>query len=300
MQQTFAAPTTGIGPNRYINSDRIFVMLGVAFVVHMLFLIVADLLPDEEIKQVPVRALNLKLGDANSGIGMQMVPRFTPPTPIAPTPIAEPTPPAAIAPAPKAAKPAPAKKSYAPPKVKKITVKEAERKKPAEQPTKQIVKQDSGLVTETIPMPAPVATFELPKPTAPAIAAKPQEYVREQAVTPVQQGVGNEATGIADETSKAEILKRYEQLLSSWIQRHKVYPDEAKQQGLQGEPIVRIRIDRQGNVRYSSLEKLTNHRLLNIAAMEMIKRANPVPAVPANYPGGQILEFLIPVSYKLR
>lgn len=321
MQDTFRAPTTGIGPNRYLDSNKLFVMIGIAFFLHLTFLIVADLLPEQEIKQVPVRALNLKLGDSKSGIGMRMVQSFTPPAPkvekVAPKPA--PTP----APAPKVEAPAPAKKQYTPPKLKKIAVSEPEpvRKKPMEQPTKQVVQDETGMVKEvpltpskviprepveqSIPTPVPVVeSVSLPAPTpAPAaISATPQEYVRELAVAAAapEQGVGNDMTGVADATSKAEILKRYEQLLSSWIQRHKIYPDEAKALKLEGEPIIRIRIDRQGNVRYSSLEKLADHRLLNIAAMEMIKRANPVPAVPANYPGGNVLEFLIPVSYKLR
>ena len=314
MQATFTPPTTGIGPNRYLNRDRFFMMIGVAFFLHILFLIIADLLPDDEVKQVPVRALNLKLGDADTGLGVRMIPRFEPkPQPQQTAPSTKPKASSAQsqAAAPKqSVKPSPSK-----PLLKKIEVKEAHRKKPAQQntPLYKLQEDANGLVIEkAAPKPVPLkpkkeplfvpdlSALNLPK-SAPAISSTPQEFVRETNTAPAHPGLANEAKGqTAAPTTEAEILKRYEQLLSAWIQRHKIYPDSAKALRLEGEPVVRIRIDRSGNVRFSSLEKVSPHRMLNIAAMEMIKRANPVPPVPNNYPGGQVLEFLIPVSYKLR
>jgi protein TonB len=94
-------------------------------------------------------------------------------------------------------------------------------------------------------------------------------------------------------------LRRYEQIISLSIQRNKVYPAEAKTQGLQGQAVIRIRINRQGNILYSRIEKPTRYPILNEAIAEMVRLSNPVPAVPVNYPAGNLFEFLIPVSFRL-
>ncbi len=93
------------------------------------------------------------------------------------------------------------------------------------------------------------------------------------------------------------MVSHYEQLISLWIQKFKIYPAEARSQGMQGETVVRIRIDRQGNIRYYVLEHSTGYQVLDRAAIDMIRRANPVPAVPADYPKGDLMEFLIPVGF---
>lgn len=98
----------------------------------------------------------------------------------------------------------------------------------------------------------------------------------------------------------AELMKRYEQLISLWIEKFKQYPMEARQEGLQGETVVRIRIDRKGNIRYYLLERSTGHPILDRAAIDMVRRANPVPAVPNDYPKGDLIEFLIPVNFQLQ
>lgn len=97
----------------------------------------------------------------------------------------------------------------------------------------------------------------------------------------------------------AEIVSRYTQQTSLWIKKFQRYPEMARLQGLQGTPVVRIRIDRRGNIVYYALEKSSGVPALDLAAIEMIRRANPVPAVPSDYSSGNLLEFLIPVIFKL-
>ena len=118
-----------------------------------------------------------------------------------------------------------------------------------------------------------------------------KQYVRPSAL----QGTSS-ASGSADK----EIVSRYEQLISLWIEKFKLYPDEARAQGMEGETIVRLRIDRRGNIRYYVLERSTGFPLLDRAAIDMVRRSNPVPAVPNDYPEGDELEFLIPVTFRLQ
>lgn len=130
----------------------------------------------------------------------------------------------------------------------------------------------------------------------PKLSAKSdaKQFVREVNATS-KTSAGTSPTGTKD----AEIMSRYTQLISLWIQKFKVYPEDARVQGLKGSTVVRVRIDRKGTVRYYALEYTTGSEILDHAAIDMIKRANPVPSVPSDYPKGELLEFLIPVSFSL-
>ncbi len=133
---------------------------------------------------------------------------------------------------------------------------------------------------------------------APQVKA-PDKLDAKQFVREVNSVSKNAALTSPTGTKDAEIMSRYTQLISLWIQKFKVYPEEARVQGLKGSTVVRVRIDRKGTVRYYALEYTTGSEMLDHAAIDMIKRANPVPAVPSDYPKGELLEFLIPVSFSL-
>ncbi|MDX1975738.1 MAG: TonB family protein [Rickettsiales bacterium] len=120
----------------------------------------------------------------------------------------------------------------------------------------------------------------------------PKQYIR--ATSPKVEG-DNDGT-----MKRSEIVARYEQIISLWIQKFKQYPEEARDQQLTGGTIIRIRIDRRGNIGYYALETTTGSPMLDRAAIDMIRRANPVPAVPDDYPPGDLLEFLIPVNFQLQ
>lgn len=126
----------------------------------------------------------------------------------------------------------------------------------------------------------------------------PRQFVR---AMPAQKNIfGNDGSALGNSTdSKAVIKTRYEQTISLWIQKFKLYPDSARSGEMQGSTVVRIRIDRRGNIRYSALEVSTGYEELDRAALDMVRRANPVPSVPDSYPEGEMFEFLIPVNFKL-
>jgi len=92
---------------------------------------------------------------------------------------------------------------------------------------------------------------------------------------------------------------RYEQLLVAWLEKHKQYPRRAKRMRIEGEGQLRILIDRTGQTQKITLEKPTGNRLLDQAALNMAKRANPFPPMPNNDPR-KTLEFIVPVVFALR
>ena len=136
--------------------------------------------------------------------------------------------------------------------------------------------------------PAPVKAEVKPKP----IIAAPSQFVRRPAEQSTAQPASNE--------SPAEAKARYEQTISAWLQRHRVVPEAARTLGQHGSPVVRVRINRQGAVIYFAVERSSGYQLIDQAAMDMVRRSNPFPTPPAQYPGGQLLEFLMPVTFNLR
>lgn len=142
------------------------------------------------------------------------------------------------------------------------------------------------------PLAVPAKPIE-PTPTAdtPAIAPNPQQHVREVGAAPVDPALMQASAAEAE-----KVRVQYEQEISSWVQRHRYYPPEAA--GREGRTVVRMRIDRAGNIRYYAIEQTSGMATLDEAALNMIRLANPVPAVPVAYPGGNLIEFLIPITFR--
>lgn len=240
-------------------------MLLLAMLLHMAGLVLWSIMPRDPIASIPVRVLNIKIGGGDEEAPIVSQEDIVPARPN--------------------------NTSLVESLLNRQLEREMEESKPAhplrsdapEQPIAELESQKGKKAHST------------PVPEAEQMA---RQFVRQRALqtkVPAQQG---SVLGTTTD-SKAEMLSRYEQLISRWIQQYKVYPPEARQQGLQGEAIIRIRIDRQGNIRYFVLEKETGHVMLDRAVITMLKRANPVPPAPENYPAGTLLEFLVPVSFKL-
>lgn len=100
-------------------------------------------------------------------------------------------------------------------------------------------------------------------------------------------------------TPVPEATAQYKQQLRAWLEKHKKYPSAAKRLRIQGQGVLRIRIDRSGNLLHVSLEQPTGNRLLDKAALAMAKRANPFP-VASDHPAPEELELLVPVGFILR
>jgi periplasmic protein TonB len=130
----------------------------------------------------------------------------------------------------------------------------------------------------------------------PAIKSKPIEEIVE--TKPVQEVI-QPPTPVKNNTPlDAVATARYEQLLVAWLEQHKKYPRRAKRLRIEGEGQLRIIINRSGHTQQVSLAQRTGNRLLDKAALEMVQRATPFPAMPENDPR-QSLEFIVPVAFLL-
>jgi protein TonB len=305
-QRTLSPSLVAIGPNRYLREKDFLTMLGVAFAAHIVVVVIASLLPGEKVTDIPVRALSFKIG------GQDRIAALGIPRPAAAVP--EPAP-AEPAPSPQAwrASAAPLRPTITPAMPKVIPVMPVKPVKilpdlPRTVPMENLPAPAPTVIAPAAPAPQPApapkpalpSTDILTQVASPAIAVEPQRFVRETGAAPAGAANGLRGGTAAETTlvngTTEQVRERYEQQISAWIQQHKLYPAEAG--GREGKVIVRMRIDRSGYVRYFAVEQSSGIDALDAAAVDMVRRANPVPAVPANYPAGNLIEFLIPISYR--
>ena len=273
------------GTGGYLTWAHFLQMLGLAAVVHIVAMVGLGLLPGANVVSIPVRVLNIKLGNSDAPEQGQFAGKTGEEYNLDQDGAEETV--ATVTSLPEIDMQQPvAEAEYA------MVLKSFE---DALNTKKQMIESlDDKSLADLLGEERPKKAAAAPKK---ASAKLPKQFVREgsDSKTKVEGSVLGDSTAI-----DAEILARYEQLISKWIQRFKQYPQEAKNSGVEGAAIVRVRINRKGDVLFFRLEQKTGHQLLDVAILDMIKQANPLPPVPENYPAGNMLEFLIPVSFKLQ
>lgn len=324
---------------RTLGEKHFWMMIGIAAIVHFFILLGVQYWPASDVREVKVRTMNIKLGGGQAiskapiaeikslpaDVPAQKTSKTVAAKAIAaPIPKTKPAPPAPKVTPKIAPKAVPKQEPFAAPVVpvktqsliapKRVEIDQMVRQRPAQNPIPANVKsnvhidpsmlgRDNGLqalpqlatLSQKPAAPAPVSAQ--PSKPATGIAVQPQQHVRE---LPAPSQQTTQAAPIPDGTPEAQAIRaRYEQVVSQWLETHKTYPAAAKMLGQQGQPVLRIRMDRAGNVKFSSVDKSSGYRLLDDAAMDMARRANPFPRPPANYPGDKLVEFLIPVAFKI-
>jgi periplasmic protein TonB len=181
---------------------------------------------------------------------------------------------------------------------------------------RQVAKVEDDAPKEDLPSPAE-PEVALPKPTP--VEEKPKEEVKEQESPQVR--VAKEATA----ASKAAAPRQIEAPLStksaapdagttastqrsivSWqnsvmlqINRHKRYPSAARAQDMQGVVQVHILIDRGGRLITSEVARSSGFALLDEEALEILKRAAPLPPLPVAMQG-ETLHLSIPIRFRIQ
>jgi protein TonB len=83
------------------------------------------------------------------------------------------------------------------------------------------------------------------------------------------------------------------------LERHKQYPATARWHRIEGSAVLRVAMRRDGSVSAWRLERSTGNADLDAAVGVMVRRASPLPAPPAEFPGDPV-ELLVPVRFSLR
>lgn len=158
-------------------------------------------------------------------------------------------------------------------------------------PKPQPVVQEASVEPQPVLKPMPV-----PQPPIPRMVNNAPEY--EQLPKPIQERVQPTPAATSLAPLDAAATARYEQLLVAWLEKHKKYPRRAKRLRIEGDGMLRILINREGQTQQVTLEQPTGNRLLDKAALEMAQRADPFPPMSENDLRLE-LEFLVPVSFVL-
>jgi periplasmic protein TonB len=150
---------------------------------------------------------------------------------------------------------------------------------------------------EASPQPAPgtkrrqqrahTATRATAEPTPPEPIA--QVGIAEATVALVPQAPSRTLEAASADTLLWDLLQRIEQFKS--------YPRAARRAGIEGTARVWMQIDRDGVLRDQRLEASSGHRILDEAALALVRRAAPFPPPPGAAP--RRIEVVLPVSYRL-
>ena len=146
---------------------------------------------------------------------------------------------------------------------------------------------------QVIPVVAkPKLVVAKPKPKAePTLpAAVPQ--TAQKAVAPVQDEINQNARKAAKLTWQNRLL--------SHLARYKRYPEDARRRGLQGINSLRLVINRQGQLTAFALASPSGSASLDRATLQLIRRAQPLPAPPPELFDDEQLEVIAPISYSLQ
>jgi protein TonB len=169
---------------------------------------------------------------------------------------------------------------------------------------------------ETAPVPqASAATVVEERPPLPAARSlEPKQERREQptksarsapsaAASPSRAAAANSsgnagAGGLAATGGNAAISSYQAQVLAH-LSQHRVYPPEARERGITGVARIQFALSRDGRVLSASLIGGSGERLLDTAALDMVRRASPFPPFPEGIAQARI-DFAAPIRFDLR
>ena len=102
-----------------------------------------------------------------------------------------------------------------------------------------------------------------------------------------------------DEAHDNRLLVTYGQSISKEIKRYQNYPLRARQKGWEGTAEVLLQIAVDGKVTGITLGKSSGHVILDEEALEMVRRASPLPQAPADF-RGRALVVSVPIVFRLQ
>lgn len=98
-----------------------------------------------------------------------------------------------------------------------------------------------------------------------------------------------------------DIKLKYQTKLAAWLAKHKRYPKLAKRRKQEGVVKVKFQIDAQGKLLSHQLLERSSYDSLNKEVERMLKRASPMPPIPAALrTERELYTYTIPVRFELR
>ena len=147
------------------------------------------------------------------------------------------------------------------------------------------------------PLPKPVERPVQHKPP-PRPATKPMVAPPQTAAVPESAPAAPAPVQSVPE-ARPNAMPSFEAMLAAYLERYKRYPHAAQTKGEQGEVVLRFTMDRQGHVTAARVERGSGHAALDEEVLALIRRAEPLPALPPEI-AGQQLELVVPIRFRLR
>ena len=136
-----------------------------------------------------------------------------------------------------------------------------------------------------------------------AITVPPPEIVIQTVVPPpvVVQTASKAvppAPVAAPQKSAGETRDSFLGRLLAQLNRFKQYPRAARQARIEGVVMLHFVMDAQGRVQSFEIAKSSGRPVLDAEALALIQRAQPLPALPADYPT-RTLDAIVPIEFSL-
>ena len=143
------------------------------------------------------------------------------------------------------------------------------------------------------PVPPPIVS--LPSPSAPV--ASPQKAAADPrpAPTPAAPPPAAPPAAAPAQAPSSHGPDTWEGRVLARLERYRRYPSDAQHARQQGTAYIRFRISRDGHVLSSSLDRSSGYPALDDAALETLRRADPLPKIPADRPDE--IELLVPIEF---
>jgi protein TonB len=163
-----------------------------------------------------------------------------------------------------------------------------------------VAKEPEAPTTMVVPEQTPAPKREQAKPierekktarATPSAAASPSHAA--SANSSGSAGAGGQVT-----TGGSAAISSYQAQVLSHLQQHRVYPPEARARGITGVARVQFALARDGRVLSVSLIG-NGERVLDNAAIDMVRRASPFPPFPPGLSQPRI-DFVAPVRFDLQ
>lgn len=158
---------------------------------------------------------------------------------------------------------------------------------------KQVEKPTPKPVTK--PDPEPVVEPVTPKPApAPATTVTKTTDTSQKSSKKQSSGSANAVTSGAQRAAK----QSYFSMLAAVLAKHKQYPVASRRRGEEGIVKLFFIVDRNGAVLDFRISESSGSRRLDEAVIKMLKKAQPLPAFPADMVQPQ-LEVNVPIAFQL-
>ena len=142
------------------------------------------------------------------------------------------------------------------------------------------------LMTAPTVITAPPPEFVVRTVTPPPVAAQPPMAAPIKPATPAPQ------------QSSGEARDNYQGRLLAQLNRFKQYPRAARQAHIEGVVMLHFVMAADGKVQSFEIAKSSGRPVLDAEALALIQRAQPLPALPADFPTST-LDAIVPIEFFL-